>query len=105
MTANESLFGFDGVETPVLAGGEDRGALVVDLEVDRFGSHALDEDGVVAALLDGYSEAAPAVGVAPAAREGGLADRHPAACHDGPGACENACRETENIVRAEGIGA
>ena len=100
----ERRLDLDRAHPPVLRGVLDRDLLVVDQDVDRLVGRAVEHHAVPAGELQVGAEVAAAVGVAPAAGRGALADRLEAVAEDRR-ARHQAGEEAQHVVGAERVGA
>ena len=99
----EGVLRVGGVHAPVARSVPQLHGLPVAEEIHRLFRHAGEEDGVVAALLDGRGEEAAAAGVPPAPGQGAFAGHGPAAGEEGAGAAEGPGSQGQDVLRPQGV--
>ncbi|OQC72202.1 MAG: hypothetical protein BWX45_01006 [Deltaproteobacteria bacterium ADurb.Bin002] len=101
----ERFFRLDGIASPEVRCVFQRRFAVFYIQIDGAGADASEENGVIAAMLDGRRKGAAAVCVAPATGQRRFSHQRPAAGKQTAGSREKSRTEPEDVVRAQRIGA
>ena len=103
VTGLDPLLGMPDAGSPDLVRRQDLDGIVIDVEIDRLVGPPLDEQQIVAGILEEGAELAARVGVSNGAGERTLAEHRIAATCRGHGSVERSSGEDENIVRPHRI--
>jgi hypothetical protein len=100
----KDLLRLQSIQAPQMAGGPQFGVSLIHQQVDWFLGHTHHEHPIVARELEGGTELASAIGVAPAAGERRLAHGAEAARKQGRRTCKRTSQQAQNVVRPQWVG-
>ena len=94
---------FNGIPAPQVGGIAQLGPFGVGIQVNRPVALAGEKNGVDPAPLDGGSQVASAIGIAPGAGERAFANDHPTTGEQGTAGRQYTGHESQDIVRPQGV--